>query len=79
VAHLGGKEFAQTVIENCTVYLKKRCLYSQEEEKAAKELLKFFEPIDLPPGSTVFFTYSSSGHLMVSAFFVSPIAFKFNL
>jgi Chalcone-flavanone isomerase len=65
-AHLGGKEFTQKVIENCTVYLKKNCLYTQEEEKATKEFQKLFEPIDLPPGTTIFFTYCASGQLMVS-------------
>jgi chalcone isomerase len=66
VAPLDGKEFARLVVKSCTEILKKNGLYSQKEEKECEELKKFFEPINLPPGSTVFFTYCTSGHLMVT-------------
>ncbi|KAJ4770702.1 Chalcone-flavonone isomerase family protein [Rhynchospora pubera] len=66
VAHLSGSQFVQKVAENCRTFMKKENLYSQKEEKAAIEFEKLFEPIDLPPGSTIFFTHCSSGQLKVT-------------
>ncbi|KAJ1690326.1 hypothetical protein LUZ63_014481 [Rhynchospora breviuscula] len=66
VAHLSGSQFVQKVAENCRTFMKKKNLYSQKEEKAAIEFEKLFEPIDLPPGSTIFFTHCASGQLKVT-------------
>ncbi|KAJ3685662.1 hypothetical protein LUZ61_014826 [Rhynchospora tenuis] len=66
VAHLSGSQFVQKVAENCRTFLKKKNLYSQKEETAVVEFEKLFEPIDLPPGSTIFFAHCASGQLMVT-------------
>lgn len=76
VVPLDGKEFARLVVKNCTEILKKNGLYSPKEEKEAEKFKKFFEPISLPPGSAVFFTYCASGHLMVRFFILYSISFK---
>ncbi|GMN51235.1 hypothetical protein TIFTF001_020389 [Ficus carica] len=63
---LTGKVYSEKVAENCEAIWKSLGIYTETEEKALEKFLQIFKDQNLLPGSSVLFTQSPSGSLMIS-------------
>ncbi|KAK1431695.1 hypothetical protein QVD17_08249 [Tagetes erecta] len=66
IVPITGIQFSEKVCENCVAFWKAKGTYTDEDDKSIDKFLETFKEQKFPPGSSIIFTFSSLGSLMVT-------------
>lgn len=74
IALLSGNQFAEKVSEHCKAYWEAEGVYGEAEANALQQFKAAFKNRNLLPGSSVLFTCSSAGFVVITP--ISLISFQ---
>lgn len=74
---LTGQQYSEKVAENCVAIWKSLGIYTDAEAQAIDKFVTVFKDETFPPGSSILFTVSPSGSLLVSDYGVNTYLTKY--